>query len=307
MNQPTWQTKYRDSVKLALGAVALGLWPCAVGCGATTRTDDGASAHAGASDAGGASDAAGASAAAGASGSLGGAGAPTFGGSGGGQSAGGYAEQGGRASGGQASGGGGTARGGSPGDGGSGAAAGSSGRASSGEAGTGGAAISCVGSPRYFPEFDRSCNTATDCTLVTHTTSCCGSRLAMAIANSATAAFSSAEAICDAQYPACGCASFGVQVEDGTQVGDSWQTDVKASCDSGSCKAHYAGATFSCGAKTCTDKQYCSMSSGGPAGTMPSANCEQTTCTDCSCLTFDSPACTCSASNGHLIVSCQRA
>jgi hypothetical protein len=142
---------------------------------------------------------------------------------------------------------------------------------------------------------------------VAHTTSCCGSRLAMAIATSETPAFNSAEAICDAQYPACGCAAQGVQVEDGTQVGWSWQTEVKASCDSGSCKAHYAGATFSCGANTCTDKQYCSMSSGGPAGTAPSANCEQTTCTDCACLKVDSAACSCSITNGHLVVSCQRA
>lgn len=290
MKEPNTKMSHRDGVRFVLGAaVGLSLWPCAVGCGATTRTNDGTPVQAGASNVAGAvgvSDTAGS------------------GGSSDAEAAGGHADQGGRSFGGQSSGGNGSSLGGSAGVGG--ATAGSGGRAG-GQAGTGGAAISCTGTAPYFPEFDRSCNTASDCTLVTHTTSCCGSRLAIAIATSATASFNSAEAICDAQYPACGCASRGVQVEDGTQVGDSWQTEVKASCDSGSCKAHYAGSTFSCGPHTCTDKQYCSMSSGGPVGAMDSANCEQTGCTDCSCLTFDAAACTCSATNGHLVVSCQRA
>lgn len=293
MNKPSSPVRRSGDVRFALAAaVMLGLWPWTVGCGATTRTDnDGTSAHAGANNAaGGGPGAAGARASAGASDSEG---------------ASGHAEQGGRSFGGQASGGDGTSLGGSTGGGGT--TSSSSGRAGGGEAGTGDNAISCVGTMPHFPEFDRSCSTASDCSLVAHTTNCCGTRLAMAIAASATPAFDSAESICDAQYPACGCAAQGVQVEDGTQVGWSWQAEVKASCDSGSCKAHYAGSTFSCGTNTCTDKQYCSMSSGGPAGTVPSANCVQTTCTDCACLKVDAAACSCSVSNGHLVVSCQRA
>jgi len=285
--------RYRESPRWRLrSAVVLGLWPLTTGCGAATRADDGASAHAGARNVAGSSSefSAGGSVASGGSSD---------------ESSGGHEEQGGRSFGGQSSGGEASLLGGSPGRGG-GSASGGSGFAGAGEAGAGGNAISCVGPKGSFPEFNRSCNTASDCSLVAHTTSCCGSRLAMAIAASEVPAFNSAEAICDAQYPACGCAAQGVEVEDGTQVGWSWQDEVKAACDSGSCKAHYAGTTFSCGANTCTDQQYCSMSSGGPAGTTPSANCEQTTCTDCGCLKFDS-ACTCSASNGHLLVSCQRA
>jgi hypothetical protein len=271
-----------------------------VGCGAATHTDnDGTSAHAGASNIAGTSNVAGAS------GGLGAAGAHASGGSSDNEGASGHAEQGGRSFGGQSAGGDGTSLGGSPEGGG--ATSSSSGRAGGGEAGAGDNAISCVGPMAHFPEFDRSCSTAADCSLVAHTTNCCGARLAMGIASSETPAFNSAESICDAQYPACGCAAQGVQVEDGTQVGWSWQAEVKASCDSGSCKAHYAGTTFSCGTNTCTDKQYCSMSSGGPAGTVPSANCVQTACTDCACLKVDSAGCSCSVSNGHLVVSCQRA
>src|SRR6478609_6464056 len=61
LNEPKVQTRYRLGVRLALGAVTLSLWPCAAGCGATTRTDDGASAHAGASNVAGSSGTAGAS------------------------------------------------------------------------------------------------------------------------------------------------------------------------------------------------------------------------------------------------------
>lgn len=260
MNEHSWQVRYRDGVRLAFtAALALALWPAAVGCGATTHTDE---------------------------------------------ATGGHAEQGGRSFGGQSSAGGGISLGGRTGSGGG--TSGSSGRAGAGEAGAGGNAISCVGATPHFPEFDRSCSTASDCSLVAHTTSCCGSRLAMSIATSEVSAFNGAEAICEAQYPACGCAAQGVEVEDGTQVGWSWETQVKASCDGGSCKAHYAGTTFSCGTNTCTDKQYCSMSSGGPAGTTPSADCVETACTDCTCLKVASAGCSCSVTNGHLVVSCQR-
>lgn len=293
MNKLNWPLRRRTGARLLLGAaVALGQWPCTVGCGATTRADnDGTSARAGASNA------------AGASGGFAVAGALASGGSSGDEAASGHAEEAGRSFGGQSSGGDGSALGGSTEDGG--ATSSSSGRAGNGEGGTN--AISCVGAMAHFPQFDRSCSTASDCSVVAHTTNCCGSRLAMAIATSEIPAFDSAEAICDAQYPACGCAAQGVQVEDGTQVGWTWKTEVKASCDSGNCKAHYVGATFSCGASTCTDKQYCSMSSGGPAGTAPSANCVQTACTDCACLKLDSVTCSCSVPDGHLVVSCQRA
>ena len=295
MNEPKTPHRDRGHVRLALAVtVALSQWPWAVGCGGTTRTDnDGPSAHAGANDAAGGSS------------GFGAAGALASGGSSGNLGASGHAAQGGRPFDSQSSGGGGTSLAGSPAGGG--ATSGGSSHARGGEAGAGGTAISCVGPMTHFPEFDRSCRTASDCQLVAHTTSCCGSRLALAIAATETPAFNSAEAVCDAQYPACGCAAQGVQVEDGTQVGACWQAEVKASCDSGSCQAHYAGSTFSCGANTCTDKQYCRISSGGPAGTEASANCAQTTCTDCACLKLDSTACSCSVTDGHLVVSCQAA
>ena len=296
---PVSNTRYRDSLRWTLGAmVAFGLWPWAVGCGAKAHggneNDEGTSGHAGARDMAGASgDASGA------------AGAPISGGSSGAGSASGHAEQGGRSFAGESSAGDGGSLGGRSASGGGGAS-GNAGRTGSGGAAAGGGAVSCVGPTASFPEFNRSCSSAADCALVAHMTNCCGAMLAIAIATSETLAFDRAESICAAQYPACGCAAQGVEVEDGTQVSWSWQAEVNASCDGGSCKAHYAGETFSCGPHTCTDKQYCGTSSGGPVGAEPSLNCVQTTCTDCACLKLDS-ACSCSVKDGHLFVSCQRA
>ena len=298
-SMPVSNTRYRDSLRWTLGAmVAFGLWPWAVGCGAKAHggneNDEGTSGHAGARDMAGASgDASGA------------AGAPISGGSSGAGSASGHAEQGGRSFAGESSAGDGGSLGGRSASGGGGAS-GNAGRAGSGGAAAGGGAVSCVGPTASFPEFNRSCSSAADCALVAHMTNCCGAMLAIAIATSETLAFDRAESICAAQYPACGCAAQGVEVEDGTQVSWSWQAEVNASCDGGSCKAHYAGETFSCGPHTCTDKQYCGTSSGGPVGAEPSLNCVQTTCTDCACLKLDS-ACSCSVKDGHLFVSCQRA
>lgn len=293
---------------LSKGKIALVCLPWIVGCGAVSHNDPTSVAGgAGFVSSGGATSNVN-------GGSAGVSGSATVGGyaTNGGTTAGmgGGVAPGGRSSGGNSSSASGGALGGLTGGGG---VAGESGNSNDGGAndagmnGSGGAnAVSCTGRVGTFPDFDRSCSSASDCVLVAHTTSCCGSTLVMAIASTESAAFARAEATCDAEYPACGCASFGIDIEDGTRIASSWQTQVKAACDGGSCKAHYAGSTFACGEQTCTDQQYCAMSSGGPAGTEPSANCEQTECSDCACLKVDA-ACTCSVDNGHLVVSCQRA
>jgi len=153
-----------------------------------------------------------------------------------------------------------------------------------------------------FPEFDRTCGTADDCVLVAHTTTCCGHELVMAIAASEGESFTALEAQCDATYPLCDCIAQWVDVEDGTQVGFEWRSEVEARCDQGACGAHYRGETFECGTKQCVLTQYCRTTIGGPAGSEPSYTCYTTDCTDCDCL--DTAGCTCSADNGHLTVTC---
>jgi hypothetical protein len=175
-----------------------------------------------------------------------------------------------------------------------------------GEAGSGGQrAIECTGSAQYFPDFDRSCATAGDCAAVIHQTNCCGAESAFGIRASELSAFNAAEATCDQQYPACGCASFGVDVEDGTRVDFGAKDQIAVSCDAGSCKAHYSGTSFACGTLRCIENQYCEQSSGGPSGTPTSYSCNPSGCTDCSCLTLAD--CTCSEQNGQLTLTCQHA
>jgi hypothetical protein len=180
-----------------------------------------------------------------------------------------------------------------------------SGGASGGSGGSAGqGSIQCTGTMQYFPEFDRSCLKAEDCVAVAHQTNCCGARLVTGISASEQAAFEAAEAICDQQYPACGCAAFGTDVEDGTRVDFAWKDQVKVVCDAGSCKAQYSGTSFACGTARCTEQQYCIQTSGGPAGTQTSYSCNPTACTDCSCII--QAGCTCSKVDGHLTVVCLR-
>lgn len=228
-------------------------------------------------------------------------------------SAGAGGSTGGRGSGGQ------TTTGGAPSTGGVGAGGGPGGASETGGAtgsggvgGSGGAsggpsidggAVRCTGTDPTFPTFEKGCTNDASCVLVRHTTSCCGSELIMAINHAELARFQSAESVCDAQYPACGCASQGATAEDGTMVPWGSENLIVASCDNGTCRSHYSGKTFTCGTATCTDQQYCSVFSGGPAGSVPSYNCVFLGgCASCSCVS--STGCTCSEDQGFIRVSC---
>ncbi|HWA75681.1 MAG TPA: hypothetical protein VG937_25270 [Polyangiaceae bacterium] len=234
------------------------------------------------------------------------AGGTTSGGGAGGEVVQGGAGTGGTHSGGKtASGGssGGKASGGSGGQGASGSGGGSSGQSAGGSAGE--RAVQCTGATPYFPEFNRACAKPEDCLAVAHQTNCCGAQFVSAISANDKPAFDAAEATCEQQYPACGCAAFGVDVEDGTRVDFAWQDKVEVACEARTCKALYSGTSFACGTRRCTEQQYCVQSSGGPAGTPTSYSCNPTACTDCSCLTM--PDCTCSNTDGHLTFICQHA
>ena len=183
--------------------------------------------------------------------------------------------------------------------------------------GTGGSAgvvaINCSYNGQLsFPDFSRSCQVASDCVLATHDDDCCGDFAVTAIAASAKPAFDAAESICLSQYPHCNCLDAQwLDVEDGTRTARSRQSQVIASCDAGSCKAHYTGATFACGNHGCTDLEYCRITSSGDAGTASSYACQQTKCMDCNCLANVSQGCHCSLGTGaapwsHLPVTGQK-
>jgi hypothetical protein len=159
-------------------------------------------------------------------------------------------------------------------------------------AGTGGSGKLC-GPGGVFPTFVKACGMTSNCALVQHETSCCGSMLVMAINHGEVTKFSDAEKICESQYPLCGCTATGVQAEDGTTVPTDKASAIIAECVNSTCRSRYGGKTFSCGPKTCTDLEYCSVTTGGPAGSLPTYNCvSMGNCSSCSCLPI-SGACTC--------------
>jgi hypothetical protein len=142
-----------------------------------------------------------------------------------------------------------------------------------------------------------------DCIVVQHVTSCCGSTLMMSIHESEQARFARAESTCDGQYPACGCAAQGIDVEDGTLIDFSQVSSVAAACDAGQCRAHYTGEAFACGDARCITGQICWITTGGPAGSPSSSSCQFSGgCTDCTCA--GATGCQCTAQNGQITVTC---
>ncbi len=87
--------------------------------------------------------------------------------------------------------------------------------------------------PGVFPSFSKTCSTADECAIVFHTTDCCGNSSALGIHESEVADFEAAEAICDSQYPACGCPAGPPVAEDGNQAFDPDQLAVD--CIDGQC------------------------------------------------------------------------
>ena len=93
--------------------------------------------------------------------------------------------------------------------------------------------IQCGVAYPLFPWFDRKCLAATDCAVVFHQINCCGTRVAQGINALGVDAFASAEAVCDSQYPACGCAESPTTADDG-----NWGFGPDAfgvSCRNGDC------------------------------------------------------------------------
>ena len=129
-----------------------------------------------------------------------------------------------------------------------------------------GPTVQCAGAPAAFPSFDRSCAQDSDCAVAIHQINCCGSHLAWGIQASALAAFTAAEATCDAQYPKCGCPAFQTMAEDGFGTFDS--TAFAARCDAGTCRSFVPGAKAECTSsgmtaplpvKTCASDNDCAV------------------------------------------------
>lgn len=110
-----------------------------------------------------------------------------------------------------------------------------SGSTDGGAGGGGSFHLTCESGSATFPGLDKQCAVDADCALVDHTTSCCGSMLAIGLAKDGVAAFQQVEAACSAGYPACGCAAGPTKAEDGR---DATQGTIMVHCASGSCASY---------------------------------------------------------------------
>jgi hypothetical protein len=185
--------------------------------------------------------------------------------------------------------------------------AGGSGGSSSAGTSSGGSAgepIVCEGDGSTIATIDKSCETSLDCVLVNHVVDCCGSILIMGINAAAVRTFQAAETQCTAGQPVCDCAPQGTNLEDGTWIGIG-STNYDVDCSALQCQSVYTGTTFACGEIQCTEEQYCTLLSGGPAGSETTASCAQRDdCASCDCLP-QSVGCGCTQDDsGFITVSC---
>lgn len=86
--------------------------------------------------------------------------------------------------------------------------------------------VQCFPGDPVFPSFDMSCQSADGCAIAVHQVNCCGTRQALGINGNEIGRFTEDEAICEAQYPACDCADFGIRADDGQSTYDPGELGV---------------------------------------------------------------------------------
>lgn len=75
---------------------------------------------------------------------------------------------------------------------------------------------------------DRHCATDADCASAIHAADCCGTYAAIGFAASEASAYATLEPLCDASYPACGCAARSTMTDSGETVASP--SDVHVAC-----------------------------------------------------------------------------
>ncbi|MCA9664864.1 MAG: hypothetical protein KC503_04725 [Myxococcales bacterium] len=135
--------------------------------------------------------------------------------------------------------------------------------------------LRCNGNTPFGATISAACSAPSDCIAVEHTTDCCGTNIVIGINKADKAAFDSAEAACDASWPACGCASQPTKTEDGSTVLGS--AKAAATCVNGRCVSYIEG----CG-KPCGSGEACYGCVNGPSTTFAcSTSCTmKSDCTD---------------------------
>ena len=104
--------------------------------------------------------------------------------------------------------------------------------------------VQCDDPKGSFPALAKACTSDTDCFVAQHQINCCGTKLAIGLAHSDKAAFEAAEAVCQSQYPGCGCAQFETMAEDG--YSSFTDGDFAATCQAGLCRTSVPSAKPVC-------------------------------------------------------------
>lgn len=126
-----------------------------------------------------------------------------------------------------------------------------------------------------FPWFDKSCSSDGDCAIGLHMVNCCGGLSAIGFNASQKDSFAAAEAVCESQYPPCGCMAPPPTAEDGNVSANAG--DIEVCCKSGACMTYITtlGPPFSripCGQGFCyPGDESCCVTPAGQSCTTPGA------------------------------------
>jgi len=95
--------------------------------------------------------------------------------------------------------------------------------------------LACESGSATFPPLEKACDDAADCFIALHMKDCCGTYVAIGLNKTAQTSFTEKEAVCNAGFPACGCAAGPTAAEDGRN--ESAGT-IEVSCTSNVCKTY---------------------------------------------------------------------
>ena len=139
--------------------------------------------------------------------------------------------------------------------------------------------VRCTGLDQTFPTFNRACTSVSDCGIAFHQVSCCGSRTAIGITATEQARFNTDEAVCESQYPACGCAEGPTMVDDGSSAPS--EDAISVACVDMQCKTYVQAcpATQPTSGTPCTPAQLtCSYMNGNHCSCEASSGGTQWSC-----------------------------
>lgn len=105
--------------------------------------------------------------------------------------------------------------------------------------------VNCAVRPPIFPDFDRSCTTAADCAIGRRMVDCCGTFTVTGLASGELPAFLAAAAICESQFPGCGCAAQPTYADD--QTDETRGGPAVVECIQSVCTTTFLPASQPCG------------------------------------------------------------